>query len=305
MHLTFNELTFGGCADHAGANRAFDRLQQAVAGARLRGVSVAIRVRSDFWQQPLYGNVTFSEFVNSRSREEKAWLRRAVTGLKFAEDYVASTNEEFEFSSNGRLCTGLGIAFLEDSLTVGLNPPETSQRIPLTVVRVREPADLTESQVEVGNLADGDCVALFESEIRRKVLREFKSGEDVLARSAEVLSYLEFCSDAERVVRSLAGSESVFAHVAEHLYQLNFAASMWSSGRLADGLSVRCSEESNATLQKFGRQFTCPDGSTREFSWHTKIGPLSWRIHFFHDTERNRVLVGYIGRHLPTVSSPK
>lgn len=304
MYLTFNELSFGGCGDHTEANRAFDNLKQTVSLARLRGVSVAIRVRSDFWQQRLYGQVTFAEFINSRSKDDKAWLRRAVTGISYVDSYLSSLSEAFEFSCQGSSCTGLGVAFLENSLTVGLNPSEARRLVPLTVVRLQEPADITESSVEVGNLANGECVAFFDPQIRERILREFKNGQDVLEQRANALSSLEFCTDAERTIASLSGSEPVFAHVIHHLYLLNLTTATWTSGRFADALGVRCSEESNPTLQKYGRKFTCPDGTVRDFSWHTKIGPLSWRIHFIHDSQRKRVLIGYVGGHLPTVSDP-
>jgi len=37
----------------------------------------------------------------------------------------------------------------------------------------------------------------------------------------------------------------------------------------------------------------------RVFSWHSKIACEAWRIHFRTSPEARRVLIGYIGKHLP------
>ncbi|MCI0528399.1 MAG: hypothetical protein L0Y56_13245, partial [Nitrospira sp.] len=65
------------------------------------------------------------------------------------------------------------------------------------------------------------------------------------------------------------------------------------------------SPESQATLQQFGRErtFRSPDGEERIFSWHVRLTPGSWRIYFFPE-EAGKMIVGYIGPHLPTVSYP-
>jgi hypothetical protein len=47
------------------------------------------------------------------------------------------------------------------------------------------------------------------------------------------------------------------------------------------------------------RTFVCPDGKKRLFSWHSKINYEKWRIHFIDAPAERRVLIGYVGRHLP------
>lgn len=48
------------------------------------------------------------------------------------------------------------------------------------------------------------------------------------------------------------------------------------------------------------RTFYCPDGKERLFERHVKLRFCNWRIHFFTE-QPGIVIIGYIGRHLPTV----
>lgn len=47
------------------------------------------------------------------------------------------------------------------------------------------------------------------------------------------------------------------------------------------------------------RTFLCPDGERRVFSWHSKINYEKWRVHFIDFPATRRVLIGYVGKHLP------
>jgi len=65
----------------------------------------------------------------------------------------------------------------------------------------------------------------------------------------------------------------------------------------------KVSPESSMTLEMYGRErtFRCPDGQKRLFSWHLRLTPHAWRIHFYPDEQTKTLIIGYIGHHLPTV----
>src|SRR5665213_1170265 len=113
-------------------------------------------------------------------------------------------------------------------------------------------------------------------------------------------------AQALRQLQNLTGAEMAFAHVVQHLLALSFQALDWNDGPFEVSYPYRCSEESNVTLQKFSgsRDFTCADGIKRLFSWHSKINAVAWRIHFLPNPQSRRVLIGYVGVHLPTVGDP-
>jgi hypothetical protein len=107
-------------------------------------------------------------------------------------------------------------------------------------------------------------------------------------------------------VAGLGRHHPQFKFVLEHLFELNRRVGAWNEGEFAEGYGLQCSPESEATMQKFGgdRIFPSPDGP-RQFSWHSKINFGKWRIYFIAQRQpRQRIVVGYIGRHLRTVENP-
>jgi hypothetical protein len=50
------------------------------------------------------------------------------------------------------------------------------------------------------------------------------------------------------------------------------------------------------------RTFECPDGIRRVFEKHCSLTPGAWRLYFlaFPEKENGKILIGYIGPHLPT-----
>ena len=67
-------------------------------------------------------------------------------------------------------------------------------------------------------------------------------------------------------------------------------------------MGVSASLESPTTLVRYGyqREFACPDGEKRLFSWHTKQLGANVRIHFLPEYITDSILIGYIGPHLDT-----
>jgi hypothetical protein len=93
----------------------------------------------------------------------------------------------------------------------------------------------------------------------------------------------------------------------KHLWELQRYAQDWKSGPFdSDQIQCQTSVESTSTLTQYGaeRTFVYPDGQRRVFSWHSKITHNAWRIHFYPSAETRSIIIGYIGRHLPTVNKP-
>ncbi|MBF0516416.1 MAG: hypothetical protein HQK97_04740 [Nitrospirae bacterium] len=70
-------------------------------------------------------------------------------------------------------------------------------------------------------------------------------------------------------------------------------------------MGVEASIESKITLYHYGhkREFDCPDRIRRRFTWHSKLYGQNIRIHFFPpESLTDKFLIGYIGKHLPTMS---
>lgn len=124
----------------------------------------------------------------------------------------------------------------------------------------------------------------------------------------ELFPHLQFCKDVERPLRSILPGDRMLDPIRRKLALLEQFCVNWPAGRPFEpeniGLGRNVSPESEATLNMYGdrRTFICPDGLYRRFTWHVKFNPGAWRIYFLY-LEEGYLIIGYIGRHLPIVTS--
>ena len=65
---------------------------------------------------------------------------------------------------------------------------------------------------------------------------------------------------------------------------------------------VRCSGESRSTMNEYGdERFFRQRGISRQMEMHIKVG-RQLRIYFDIDTKNKKIIIGYCGRHLRTVT---
>jgi hypothetical protein len=114
---------------------------------------------------------------------------------------------------------------------------------------------------------------------------------------------LDFCTCVEAQLVNLGSADRRFKAALRGLHDLQNYCAGWVTGYFDIKALVRASGESQTTLQMYSgeRTFLCPDGVSRVFQWHLKRDDAT-RIHFFDFPERRRILIGYIGPHLPIAS---
>jgi hypothetical protein len=81
------------------------------------------------------------------------------------------------------------------------------------------------------------------------------------------------------------------------LFELEEYSKRWTSGTFnKDDLASKATPESESRLQKFEKELTfeCFDGEKRLFSWHIRMTPGAWRLHF-HPLKPTKIIIGYIG----------
>lgn len=317
MDLIFNELCLVPVAlDRFTAQRGMVSLQDTVQAARRVGVGRVLRTTRDFWELVLADSYTIRDWSNDGGvdRELRRWLRSAVEKAPFVESLHERaedlTDGLAECLCEGRKGLGLGLAVLYDVPVVGLPSVQWSEDPLVVVARTLTDEGYQEQSVEVCNLHAVAVVAQRASWIEERQRRAVRSGVELLELRSSLLERLDFTDNALSQVRGCTGHERPFTSVVQHLFALNKRARGWAlsggQGAFSSGYPFPCSEESSSTLNAYGdeRRFRCPDGIVRIFSWHSKIGVDAWRIHFIADAESYRVLVGYIGRHLPTPRHP-
>lgn len=93
----------------------------------------------------------------------------------------------------------------------------------------------------------------------------------------------------------------MFRQVMKRLFELEEYCQSWTGGPFnKNALGSKATPENESRLRDFAEQLNirCPDGQSRLFSWHLRMTPGPWRLHFSEDLGPGRIIVGYIGHHI-------
>lgn len=230
-------------------------------------------------------------------------------------DEIRTRSELFEVHHNGRRGSGLGYAVLFDSISLSLLSEPCWDAFIVDLVCTEyspEVEDLVETSLKVRHASRSQHLSQnhavwIESRLRSIV----QDGNDLWTQTAEWFPNLLFCEDAQRQIQDLNQGTPQLTGIVERLVALEEYCKRWESGgfdRRDLPPQYECSPESPQTLNqaKFRakREFVCPDGERRLFDLHLKGLRGHWRIHFWPDVQNRKIIVGYVGPHLPTVSDP-
>lgn len=118
---------------------------------------------------------------------------------------------------------------------------------------------------------------------------------------------LILCGEVKNQI-SRIGESSQFNQILERLKEFDHACSSWGKAQfnykeINKQFALRISGESEQTMASYGNEriFSLPTGGTETFELHIKTG--DFRFHFYPDNKNHKVFIGYIGKHLRTVSN--
>ncbi|KPL90308.1 hypothetical protein SE18_06725 [Herpetosiphon geysericola] len=134
--------------------------------------------------------------------------------------------------------------------------------------------------------------------------RSVRDGRDAYERRSELFPDLEWTETALDALKQLEANDQHWTHIKRHLFQFQAYAASWQTGAFnKNALNLVCSPESEATINLYAKERTykCADDEYRLFTWHSKLYDAI-RIHFFPDGARHKIIIGYIGKHLPTAT---
>ena len=223
--------------------------------------------------------------------------------------FAAAEGERLIEARVGDVPTSLGfaVAALNSGVVVCLGsaakPTGGLEKVDLCDLSDTEEATTTVTTAVAVTPSDVDA---HRDHLRALAEHSITDGPTLVRRFAELFPLLALGPRAESALDGYSGSEPFFGQVIRHLRALNDAASKWSPGRPFEVSAVTASPESPATLQhgQYGplRDFPSPEGfGARRWSFHTKpTGGPALRLYFDFVTDGPRVLVGYIGPHLPS-----
>lgn len=251
---------------------------------------------------------------NREQRAQRDYLQSLLTRTPYWDEQPeprASQNpeiDEIEFTHNNQTCVmcGLGFTYLRDALAVSLpsDPCWQADNITLNIIWTTSdscPPQVVEIVEEITHASNPTHVTAHTKWIEKRLRSKIHNGNDLWNNKDSLFPSLTFCDTVYRQIRRLSGQ--LFDSVWEKLSNLQVHCEGWTSGGFnTEGLLGNPRPESTPTLQMFGqeRNFRCPDGKERIFSWHISLTD-SWRLHFFPGPELGKMIIGYIGPHLPTV----
>jgi len=220
------------------------------------------------------------------------------------------------FFYNEEPAEGLGFAFLLRSLALSVrsDPPDPrweSSSITLKHTWIDKEEDSRKSkEVEVFHASKvehiQELIPWIEERIEELIQTLVRNGNDLWELKEELFPNLEFCEDVRKQLREVH-SEKKLKSIITRLSQLQNYCKKWKSGIFytieppRPGDARRDSPETRKNKQLLEmRKFRCPDGEYRTFIWHVSVEG-NWRMHFFpYDEKPGRMIIGYIGNHLPT-----
>ncbi len=209
----------------------------------------------------------------------------------------------------GEPAQGLGFAYLIDALAVSLlsEPRWNCSRLELEVRQLDENEDLIDERVEIVHASRSSHVQEHTNCINKRIRSKVRDGLELWNRKDELLPSLEFCESVAKQLQSIRTGNLELQPVVKALFELEAYCKNRKTGAFSlEGYLIEASRESQPTLNKYAKQrtFRCLDGKERLFDWHVKLRLCNWRIHFFPDVGPGKIIIGYVGRHLPTVSDP-
>ncbi|MBF0153852.1 MAG: hypothetical protein HQL64_08965 [Magnetococcales bacterium] len=307
MEMVFNELSQRHLAPNLDeARKHVKMLLDTIRAASQKGVSRQLRTSESFRNKPLADKYSWYNWSQDKNvpRELRHYFLSIATRAPYL-DGLENTQEKatgFDILFEGEIAEGLGVAFLTGGLAVSLpsSPEWESPFVTLDIQELQEDGSLLKYPKEVHHASvpshvDHDHTKWIEEALRQSVI----TADDLWQERNSLFPSLEFCTVVKKQMYGLP--KGTLLRFLRGLRCLEEYCQQWQCGNFDQaGLGCVSSTETPKTLKEYGqeRTFTCPDGTSRVFSHHVKLGDL-WRIHYY-PMRPGKIIIGYVGRHLNT-----
>jgi hypothetical protein len=240
-------------------------------------------------------------------REKKQYFNTVVSKVSFLDGlpHVEEQLQLVEYHFNGEAAKGLGVASALDGLAVSINFSnhwnEADIELERSWIELEGDGELLTSRENVHHAACLQHLETHEQWIAERKQSRATDGCDIWQRKHNLLPGLVFCERVESELKALGATDIMLKPVYDRLRELDAYASGWTAGGFEpEELPSKVTPESQGTLENHADEltFVCPDGQKRLFSWHARMTPGAWRLHFYPDGNARRIIVGRIGRKL-------
>ncbi|MEH2164695.1 MAG: hypothetical protein V7K38_27480 [Nostoc sp.] len=314
--LILNELSLRNPAPNEQvAQQRMSELIKTIKAVKAQGVKVSLRTKEDFHTIILAPNYPLRHWLNHADQVERLFIKNLATKAPFSTDianseiqYLEKNTSLSEFFHQGEMAIGLGIAYVLNTIAISFLSQESwdCNRVKLEFRYLDEDGEIISESVEIIHASRSSHVEEHASLIQQnqeRIYQNVSDGLEVWNRREELFPNLEFCDVVRKQLEDIRTGQLELQPVVSILFELHKCTKNWNNGYFnLDGYPIEESGESKPTLGKYfkERTFRCPDGKDRLFERHVKLRFCNWRIYFLAE-QPGIVIIGYIGRHLPTV----
>jgi hypothetical protein len=314
IELVLNDLSFEPLAsDKMSAQQRVLGFQRTASAAIKMRANRLVRCPENIQRKFLAAGYSMGDWLNDPTVDID--LRRVVLSWLTKSPYWQD-DHDLEQKVHSRIfyyagiegAIGLGVASLLNGLSVSLLSHGTWDQTSIEIRALTEfldddgEASTQDEVIAVRHIGHPNHLEAHKQWIDACLAINPSDGQELWDKRKEWFPNLDFCNDTKAQLYGLP--RQMLSSVSEHLSSLQRYSETWSSGNFdsAEFPPRRIVTETKITLQQYGamRTFMCPDGITRTFSWHLRLTPQEWRIHFDPIPQTRQIVIGYIGQHLPT-----
>lgn len=314
--LILNELSLRNLASNEQiAQQIMSEFIKTIKAIKAQGMKVSLRTKDNFHTIILAPNYPIRRWLNNANEVDRVFIKTLATKTPFSTDIVNPQIQDIEnnaslseFIYQGELAIGLGVAHILNTIAISFLSEECwdCSRLELEFRCVDNNEELVQEKVEIIHVSRSshvqEHVDLIQ-QIKERIRQGVDDGVELWDRREELFPNLEFCESVKKQLENIRTGQLELQPVVNTLSEMQKCCENWNEGYFnLENYPIEESGESKATLDRYTKErtFLCADGQERLFERHVKLRFCNWRIHFFAE-KPGKVIIGYVGRHLPTV----
>jgi hypothetical protein len=314
IEMVLNELSISSPGiDKFQARELMSNLIDTLREAIKSGVQSILRTNEDLNYIELLPEYSIAKWRNDREvdRDERNFLILLATKSPYNIDISPDIRSQFDLadvSFNEQKSEGLRFAAITQSIAISLasNPEWDKSTLLLDLEEIEPDGEIVFSKIEIKHASSTRHIEKITPWIREQISSDIEDGRQLWLDRSKLFDRIDFCDCVEKQLIDILVGDPKLIHIINILSTLNQKCQSCDAGSLSlEGLDESGESESTMNNSNFRkkRTFRCPDGQERVFDRHIKLKFCNWRIHFLAETS-GRVIIGYVGMHLPTTKYP-
>ena len=308
--MVFNELSISSKdIDKLQARELMSTLVDTLREATKAGVESILRTSEDLNSMKLAPGYSIAQWRTDREvdRDQRNFLIVLTAKSPYNIDTTDEIQAQFnltDVSFQGQKSEGLRFTAITDSIAISLSSaPEWNESIlSIDLTEIDSEGQIVCRLTDIKHASSKQHIKELNPWIRDRICHDIKNGSQLWLNRSKLFDRIDFCDCVEKQLIDILAGDPKLIHIVNIFSTLNQKCQSWDTGSLSlEGLDESGESEStrkNKTFRK-KRTFRCPDGQERVFDRHIKLKFCNWRIHFLAETS-GRVIIGYVGTHLPT-----